>query len=201
GNYTLPGGRMVSQPGQYSAVLKRAKGCDSILFITVSVVPPSKPYIGNDTCFINSPPVILHANALYGDSYRWGNGSTDSVFTAYQPGTYMVQVTNPCGVFADTVIVFPTCTFPVFVPSAFTPNGDGHNDVFRITGLQGQKLIDLSVYNRWGQLVFRTNDPLKAWDGTINGKKPATETFVYIVRYITLLGITKSIQGTVSLIR
>ncbi|HWB25632.1 MAG TPA: gliding motility-associated C-terminal domain-containing protein [Chitinophagaceae bacterium] len=201
GAYTLPGGKVVTAPGQYAAVLPRKSGCDSVLFITVRIVPPSVPKLGNDTCFLHSPQITLNANALYADSYRWQDGSTDSVYTTSQTGTYIVQATNACGIFADTVTIFPTCDFPVFIPSAFTPNGDGRNDVFRILGLQGQQLEDFSIYNRWGQLVFRTKDPAKGWDGTLNGKMLATETFVYIIRYMSLGGIHKFARGTVSLIR
>lgn len=201
GSYTLPNGKVVNTPGYYSALLKRTTGCDSIVFITLTNSALAKPTLGSDTCFVGSGPITLKLTNSQGGTYRWQDGSADSLYTASQPGIYTVQVTNKCGVNADTVVIYPDCNTAMFIPNAFTPNGDGKNDVFKIAGMQGQRLIDMSVYNRWGQLVFKTGDALKGWDGTINGKLPGSQTFVYMVRYINLEGKAKFIRGTISLIR
>jgi len=201
GSYTLPGGEIVSKPGYYSALLKRASGCDSIIFITLTTSVVAKPTLGNDTCFVGGADITLKLSNSLGGTYRWQDGSTDSLYRASQPGTYTVQVTNKCGIDTDTVIIYPDCNTALYIPSAFTPNGDGRNDIFKIAAMQGQKLVDMSIYNRWGQLIFRTKDVSKGWDGTINGKLPGTETFVYTVSYINLEGKAKFISGTVSLIR
>lgn len=198
--YTLPGGAVINKGGLYSVILKRVTGCDSIIFITVNALPPSKPHLGNDTCFIANPPVVLKAN-VPADSYRWKDGSTDSLYKAILPGDYWVQATNVCGVLGDTLTIFPDCSFPLYIPNAFTPNNDGINDVFRIQGLHGQKLMGFSIYNRWGQLVFKTTDANKGWDGTISGRPSPSSTFVYMVYYRDLFNKVKYVQGTVNLIR
>jgi gliding motility-associated-like protein len=64
--------------------------------------------------------------------------------------------------------------------NAFTPNGDGLNDVFSINGLYIQK-FDLKIYNRWGELIFQTTDPTQGWDGKSRGNKMQESTYVFRV--------------------
>jgi gliding motility-associated-like protein len=68
-----------------------------------------------------------------------------------------------------------------YMPNAFTPNGDGKNDVFRIPPAISVKLKEFSIYNQWGTKVFSTEDSSKGWDGTISGKKQAAGVYVYII--------------------
>jgi gliding motility-associated-like protein len=67
-------------------------------------------------------------------------------------------------------------------PTAFTPNGDGRNDVFKpiVKGLY--QLVDFTVYNRWGQIVFQTEEPGRGWDGTINRMASVTGVYVWALR-------------------
>jgi gliding motility-associated-like protein len=201
GSYTLPNGTAVYKAGLYPVVLKRSSGCDSIVFVTITTVPPAKPALGTDTCFITASPIVLKANATFASSYLWQNGSTDSTYSATQPGSYWVQTSNLCGTLADTIIIYPQCALPVFVPSAFTPNGDGVNDVFRIADLKGQKLLDFSIYNRWGLSVFRTEDVQQGWDGTVGGHPSPTGAYVYLIHYEDMTGKSMYTKGTFVLLR
>ena len=112
-------------------------------------------------------------------NYEWYTGdnkfySGNSLSHIYKtPGTYtithIVSDTMSC---TDTATVELTVTSNThfLVPSAFSPNGDGVNDVFRVVGNYEQmNFFDLSVYNRWGQLQFQTNAPTRGWDGTFGG--------------------------------
>lgn len=69
----------------------------------------------------------------------------------------------------------------VVVPTAFTPNNDGHNDIIYARGKGVQRLIAFKIYNRWGQLVFESQDMDKGWDGTFEGKEQPADTYVYTV--------------------
>ena len=69
------------------------------------------------------------------------------------------------------------------VPTAFTPNGDGRNDVFRVLNAVKAEDLELTVFNRWGQLVFRTKDWKQGWDGRINGAPQPTAVYVWLLRY------------------
>src|SRR5690606_18542296 len=88
------------------------------------------------------------------------------------------------------------------VPNAFSPNGDGLNDVFRVTGITYQQLKVFMVFNRYGQEVFATTDVAKGWDGTYNGRPCEVGTYFYLIRLeYPPDGRTKTYQGDVQLLR
>jgi gliding motility-associated-like protein len=88
------------------------------------------------------------------------------------------------------------------MPNAFTPNADGHNDLFRIPPLLNLTIERFSVYNRWGALVFTTNNSLVGWDGRMGGQAEPAGTYVWIVSYYDpLTHQTVMKKGTVELIR
>jgi gliding motility-associated-like protein len=89
----------------------------------------------------------------------------------------------------------------IFVPSAFTPNGDNNNDVFRPIAAGMKQMEYFRVFNRWGQLVFSTTENGKGWDGRINGQEQASGTYVWLVKGIDYTGKEFSAKGTVTLIR
>jgi len=88
----------------------------------------------------------------------------------------------------------------IYVPSGFTPNGDGKNEIIRVVG-QGIKELDFKIFNRWGQLVFATVEKGKGWDGTLAGKPQPAGTYVYVVRIKMNTGQVKEKRGTVTLIK
>jgi gliding motility-associated-like protein len=77
------------------------------------------------------------------------------------------------------VIVDSTMTEDI--PSGFTPNGDGLNDVFRPVGLKFQNIVEFRVYNRWGQQLFYSNNPKVGWDGTFNGVPQDLGVYYYVI--------------------
>jgi gliding motility-associated-like protein len=87
------------------------------------------------------------------------------------------------------------------MPNAFSPNGDGLNDVFRIENLRFDKLTEFRVFNRYGQMVFETLNPEKGWDGTFNDKPAATDVYYYQVRLTLPDGTERAFKGDVTLIR
>jgi gliding motility-associated-like protein len=98
-----------------------------------------------------------------------------------------------------TVKIFKTNP-QIFVPTAFTPNGDGKNDLFKPIGVGIKNIEYFRVYNRWGQMVFNTTVNGKGWDGRIEGKTQSTNTFVWIVKGIDYLGKPFFRKGNVTLI-
>jgi len=94
--------------------------------------------------------------------------------------TYTLTAASDEGcVASESVIVKIVKSF--YMPNAFTPNGDGKNDVFRIPPGISLKLKEFSIYNKWGTKVFSTENISKGWDGTISGKQQATGVYVYII--------------------
>jgi gliding motility-associated-like protein len=88
------------------------------------------------------------------------------------------------------------------MPSAFTPNGDGRNDLFRVPPSLSIKITAFAVYDRWGARVFYTTDSGAGWDGTLGGQPQPSGTYVWMIEYSDLLTHkTAQGKGTVVLIR
>lgn len=128
--------------------------------------------------------------------------------------TVLVEDENGCSTIGSVsiVVVYPIeppppppvlleCEEPyVFLPNAFTPNGDNLNDELKV---EGQEITDmfLTIYNRWGQKVFESEDQSKTWDGTFKGKKLDPDVFGYILRVTCLNGEDFYKQGNISLLK
>ncbi|MFT4062821.1 MAG: gliding motility-associated C-terminal domain-containing protein [Edaphocola sp.] len=90
----------------------------------------------------------------------------------------------------------------LLIPSAFSPNGDGQNDVFKIaTGLTTEKLIEFRVFNRWGTVLFRTTDAQAGWDGHFNGQQQPVGVYGYVIKIGYSDGYVETYKGTVTLVR
>jgi len=90
---------------------------------------------------------------------------------------------------------------PYFIPNAFTPNGDGLNDEFKIEGLKHQKLVQFSIYNRYGQEVFSTHNIDQGWDGRYLGQPCDMDVYYYVIELAKPNAENEVIKGDVSLIR
>jgi gliding motility-associated-like protein len=129
-------------------------------------------------------------------------------FVADKDIVYHVRVTTQYGCESqDDVRIIVACgKGAVYIPNAFTPNGDGKNDVFYIKGYGIQQVKSFRIFNRWGQLVFQRenflpNDRSFGWDGTFNGRPADPGAFVYITEVICNEGKPIVEKGTVVLIR
>jgi gliding motility-associated-like protein len=146
-------------------------------------------------------------------SWQWepGTGLSDSTIenpVADPAATilYTLKVTTAgCGADSGTILV--NVYTPLGLPNAFTPNGDGHNDVFYVLGGPiNSRVEDFAVFNRWGVAVFRVHDAAPGdraagWNGYVGGKPAPTGTYVYIVVMKYADGSRQSYKGTVTLIR
>jgi gliding motility-associated-like protein len=98
------------------------------------------------------------------------------------------------------ITIYSSCT--VYVPNAFTPGGDGRNDVFRPLNAFKVDGYEFVIYNRWGQEIFKSRDPKKGWDGTIGGVVQNTGTYIWTLRYTQINGGRQVEQkGSLVLIR
>ncbi len=115
--------------------------------------------------------------------------------------TFIVYYQEPLGCQAnDTIKVNVNYVEAVGVPSAFTPNGDGVNDQLRVLG-QGIARMNFKVFNRYGQLVFETDDQSEGWDGRKNGKELNPGTFAYTLEVNFAEGASQVFKGNVTLVR
>lgn len=195
-----PNDSAVKTTGTYSFAYPKLNGCDSVVNYKVNFKKLFNVFLGDDTCIINNQPVTF---SVPNDSatYVWQNGLTTNNFTAGLPGKYWVTATSSCNISSDTVNVNAFCSLPLFIPSAFTPNNDGLNDIFKPLNLNGQRLISMSVYNRYGNKVFFSENGSDGWDGTFNGKPQPAGTYIYTILYFDFSGIVHSLKGTVVVIR
>jgi gliding motility-associated-like protein len=145
-----------------------------------------------------SAPTFQFTNCSSGgSSYQWFFGdplnSTSTgqnpQFTYSQPGTYTVLLIT-CNSFGccDTTLLALKVTdeHTLYVPNAFTPNGDGLNDGFLPVGIgiDGEN-FDMWIFDRWGNMIFHTDDPEKPWDGRANGGKEVAQQDVYVWKIVT----------------
>ncbi len=179
--------------------------------VIVNEIPMVEVMARPDTTY-EGDPVQLSATENFEYNYIWFpatslNSSTiaNPLATPSTTTTYTVQVMNEAGCTNEaslTIFVRPTfCEEPyIFVPSAFTPNGDGENDVLYVRGAVIDEL-EFIIYDRWGDKVFETYSKEIGWDGTRNGKKLYSGVFGYYLRVICSNGEEFRKQGNITLIR
>jgi gliding motility-associated-like protein len=123
--------------------------------------------LGSDTVVCPGDKIELDPGIYY--SYLWQDGSTNQTFITTEPGNFKVIVTDENGCKAtDNLSITPKCDLSLWVPSAFTPDGDGINDDLEIVALNWKE-YQLKIFDRWGTLVYYTTDYYARWDGTFNG--------------------------------
>ena len=173
-----------------------------------SVFPKFLTNVTSDETILHGNSVQLNADgALY---YYWSpnDGSltdpniSNPVATPSDSTLYTVYGYDNQGCKDSAFVSIGVRYFePIFIPSAFTPNGDGINDVFSVARLKLTRLVLFSVYNKWGQLVFNTTDPKKGWDGTFNGEPQDIGVYNYLIIAAESDGVNKTYKGDVTLIR
>jgi gliding motility-associated-like protein len=178
-------GRQLSSAGVYIDTLKTRDECDSILTLDLDVVEG----------FQTELAVKIFPN----ESYRVGSQ------TFNQAGEYEIPLLSRAG--CDSLVRLNLDLYDVFLPTGFTPNGDGINDVFTIMGGEGLLWIkNLSVFNRWGNLIFTAtnlpgNDLTQGWAGQTHSRVAAEGVYVFTAQLIYDDGKARTVSGSVTLIR
>lgn len=197
---------------QYIVTVKDTLGCDKPVYDTVvvnvqNIIADAGP---RDTSIVVNQPLQL--NATGGQFYLWspstGLNAADisnpvAMFNQVSTIDYVVKVSNATGCSAtDTITVRVYQVIPgMFIPNAFSPNGDGVNDVFRPIAIGMKQVNYFKVYNRWGQLVYSSTNLETGWDGTFKGKPQDPAVYVWIVEGVDYQNKKIAQKGTVTLIR
>lgn len=166
----------------------------------------TKANAGNDTLIAAGIPFQLQGSG--GVTYQWAPpfGLNDPTLpkptaTIDKDMEYILTASSPAGCSStDTVRIRVFQGLEIYVPTAFTPNGDGRNDILRAIPI-GLKFKYLRIYDRWGNLVFQTIDHRQGWDGSFQGKRMPTGTFTWSVSASTADGKAINRHGTLQLIR
>lgn len=198
----------------YSLSVVGANGCNSLkdddVILTVS--PPPNLFAGNDTTIAINQPLQLYGvdinntgfnNYTWSPTYGLNNPFiVNPVAILNRDITYSLTAQNANGCIGVDDIKITVFEGPeIYVPNAFTPNGDGKNDVLKAIPIGLRVFKYFTIFNTYGQQVFTTKDPAIGWDGNFKGVKQGTGTYVWIAEGINYKGTQLQRKGTVILIR
>lgn len=197
------------------SVRDTASGCPKTVTdsIRVNVIPVIHVFAGRDTIIVPDQPLQLQAVVSAGNQYRWSPGLGLSSTTILNPVVhlgddvdsivYHLRVTDQGACYGeDDIKIRVYKGMPdILVPSAFTPNGDGTNDIFKPIPIGITQFHYFRIYNRWGQLLYSTTEQGHGWDGSYNGLQQAPGTYVYMTQGTDFSGKPVFKKGTVVLIR
>ena len=157
------------------------------------------PFCFGDTVLLN----VAASNKL-----QWSTGETTSAIFVSEAGKYFVtSFDHNCNLKDSIILEIKYCDCNVVVPTAFTPNGDGMNDLFRPLNASTCKVvkIDLTIFNRWGDLIFHSEDIQSPWDGTYKGDPLPIGVYMWTLEYAVHSEneqeTTGSMTGNVTLLR
>ncbi len=204
-----PASHVYNNNGNYNIRLYAisTEGCFSDTITGTINIFSASAFAGNDTIAAPNQPIQL--NATGGLSYQWtpGTGLSNTsvpnpIATNSNDQTYFLRAFTPEGCESFDTIQIKIYKGPeIYVPGAFTPNGDGNNDVLRTRPVGIRTFEYFMLYNRYGQLIYRSSDPLRGWDGRAQGKEQDSGTYVWMASGVDFLGNKIFRKGTVLLIR
>lgn len=191
----------VTEPGTYWVTVTSEYHCVSSDTITFKPFAPPTIILGDDTTVCEETPLMIRPiYSINEDELLWSNGSADRQILVTEGGVYYVQAINKCGAVSDTINIRQIFC-DIWIPNAFTPNGDGINDILKVLGnISRLQDFELSIYNRWGEQVFITNDKYAGWNGMYKNSDCSMDTFVYMLQY-SFDGQPAFQKGNVTLIR
>jgi len=190
----------------YLTVTDNISGCTGKDTVMISKYPIPVVTVSPEAIIIKAGESIpLEASGAV--SYQWlpgkwlsSNTIPDPVAYPRAPVTYTVVGRNEFGCY-DSAHARIAIIEDYFIPGAFTPNGDGLNDVFKIENIGYQGIGAFQIFNRWGELVFEGHTASAQWDGTCNGRDAPAGTYFYHIILNALDGSSKVHKGSVTLLR
>jgi len=178
-----------SQAGNYDVelIVYKTDDCHDTIIKSIEVKPLPIVDLGEDKEVLACITLDFDAGNS-GSLYSWSTGETSQSISAdilNQDTTFWVTVEKDACKSSDTVDVFvEPVQNKLFFPSAFSPNGDGNNDFFAPIGKTNDvSFYEFSIFNRWGQIVFDTDNPLEGWNGMMSGDYLPVGIYIYKVNY------------------
>lgn len=189
--------RNIKNQGIYHYVLSNYCGSSTDSFHLI-YERPVQLNLGEDTILCTDREIIKQLD-YPNSTYLWNDGSTGNKRTIQFPGTYGVTVRTAAGCESYDEIKIAPCKARIYVPNAFTPDNDDLNNTFQVIGNELER-FSITIYDRWGNEVFQSNDILESWDGTYQGSPALMGVYTYIIQYGSN---DESLEkyGTVTLIR
>jgi gliding motility-associated-like protein len=204
----------VHDPGVYAVQVVDANGCmDTALAMVDTMFCRCTVDFGQVAqCYQDPVPFTLIADStVLGAEWRFGSAASysdeiDPVVQFVRGGDVVVtlRATLSCGVVEVVrAIHVPDCSdsCTVFVPNAFTPDGDSYNESWALGGECVPQEFKVAVFDRWGELIYTSTDPRKAWDGTVNGRLSPEGVYAYLMDYRLPYQEQKKARGFITLLR
>jgi gliding motility-associated-like protein len=193
--------------GTYSVTATDAtcSGTASAVVTENAIIPIN---LGNDVTACQDSTVVIDAGSAF-VSYTWSGGETTQTISPLVSGAYSVTAigANSCTASDAVNVLFDPCIVPVvpqnelYIPTAFSPNGDGANDLFRIRASGVIKKFTIRIFNRWGEQVFESNDINESWDGFYKGVAQPLSSYGWSAEYTFSDGSKYTKSGNVTLVR
>lgn len=170
--------------------------------LNIRVSPYPLVDIGPDSSLCGDFELELDAGNV-GMRYLWEPyGETTQKINATEQRVYRVTVTSDddCSS-SDEMEITGDCISHYYVPSAFSPNNDGRNETFKPSLINYEK-YEMKIYNRWGELLFTSNDPKQGWDGTYKGDIVQQGVYLYVITFVSTEDLQhQNISGVLNLLR
>jgi len=163
--------------------------------------------LGPDTSIcpgLTATILLTNQSSVGGLANLWNTGETSNAIAINQPGHYWLQVTSGNGECKSTDSIWVKRDCYLNIPNSFSPNGDGRNDYFIPRELlsSGVVTFEMSIYNRWGELIFQTNAiDGRGWDGKYNGVDQNVGVYVYLIDVKFANNVSKNFTGNLTLLR
>ena len=195
----------IIDPTRFYVEMTDTNNCVDTASVVVNLLAKPTVELGPDIQTFWGDQVALHPTTN-GITFQWtpleGLSCTtcqNPTVTATEAATFYLMVTDDSGcVNFDTITV--TYDGSLYVPNSFTPNGDGDNDFFSALG-KGIVKFEMSIYDRWGELLFYTENLKSGWDGNYLGIPAKTETYIWKIKYTEVAGDNQKLFGKVTLLR
>jgi len=211
GTYTATGGEKFITLGGF-----QNSGQPTFVYMYIDMVEvyelPSEQIFNLEVC--NGDFLQLLPTTATATSYSWNTGEITSSINVNQAGIYTVEMQfGECSIIDSFFVTSGNCAVDttilpqdsieeqtLFIPSAFTPNGDGMNDEFKIYG-EGLTEIQMNIFNRWGEIIFVSNEVDFFWNGTVKGILAKQDVYVYQIYFKNQEGIREERRGKLVLVR
>jgi gliding motility-associated-like protein len=196
---------LIAKPALDTAYFVQAEnntGCFIYDTIRIHVKQAPALSLGQNNSICPGDSILLRSSQVF-HRYLWSDGSVSAEIRVKKNGQYILTGYTADGCkSSDTVLItLKDCGSSFFMPNVFTPNGDGLNDIIRPITKGDMVQFQMQIYNRWGQLVFSSNDPFKGWDGKLNGILQGPQTYTWSCVWQVEGGERKRNNGSLALIR
>ncbi|MHC1705937.1 MAG: gliding motility-associated C-terminal domain-containing protein [Bacteroidales bacterium] len=187
------------QTTEYTITGTNLEGCKSTIKTFIRVLEKPELKLPDSSFLCLGDQMILNAGWNDGVDYQWQDGSQSQFYKVTEPGLYFVVASNPGCEVSDTVIIYP-CAI-LWVPNAFTPDGDGLNEIFQIKTTTELLEYQIYIYSRKGELIYESDDVYSGWDGKFKDSMCGPGVFTWMIYYKSRDAGPQLMKGTVTLFR